>query len=183
MPKSLPTHLANKAAIARALGITRQRLTYHTHQPEFPKPDDARRYRTAEVLAYGRAAGLIVERGVHRASADTTRKERGFLDLNQERARLAKEQADAKAIENDEARKRLLDATAVAAAWTVICANVRQRVLSLPTKVESQCNLPPEQRARLRTILDAEVDDLLSELAKPPDYQILDNENGKGADE
>lgn len=189
-----PTYLTTKAEIARTLGITRQRLNYHAQWPGFPTPDDAGRYRTQDVLAFGRANGLIQSQpptapaapnGVDAKGGPARYSEWEFLDLNQERARLAKEQADAAAIKNAQSRGELLEVAAVEAAWDMIRSSVRLRVLAMAPKIESQCNLAPEARARLRKILDREIDDLLTELSKPPDYEIEEtpDDAGDGTDD
>ena len=161
-------YVTTKADLARALNVTRQRLQFHTKSPDFPKPNDAGQYRTADVLAYARRAGLVPSI----PSVPSSPTPSSPLDLYTERARLAKEQADRAAIENAKLRGELLEATAVFASWSLIASTVRQKVLALPPKIESQCNLPPDQRALLRKTLDREIDDLLTELSTPPDYTI-----------
>lgn len=60
------------------------------------------------------------------------------LDLNAERARLAKEQADKTALENAARRGQMVDALVVVNEWTDQIAAARSRLLSAPTKLAPQ---------------------------------------------
>jgi phage terminase Nu1 subunit (DNA packaging protein) len=57
------------------------------------------------------------------------------LVLNDERARLAKEQADAQAYKNEQLRKVLLDAGDVERRWFEICRRVRAGLLAIPGRL------------------------------------------------
>ena len=185
---ALPPY-ATKSDLAGIIGATRQKLQFHSRKPGFPRPDGAGRYKTADVLAYARRAGILARNpgpvggspttpGLHDSShlggADPE-----IVDLNYERALLAREQRRQKEIENGKLRDQLLESLAVDQAWEAIRANVRQKILALPAKIESQSHLEPEARAKLRKLLDRETDDLLTELAKPPDYQIVETPQSK----
>lgn len=63
------------------------------------------------------------------------KKSKGKLDGAHERARLAKEKADAQAIENAKARGELIDVKTVAAAWEKRMANFRAKVLQRSSRV------------------------------------------------
>lgn len=56
------------------------------------------------------------------------------LNLNTERARLAKEQADKTTLENQKLRGELVDVDRVAQEWERIATAVKSKLLSLPTK-------------------------------------------------
>nr|USU31601.1 hypothetical protein NG677_20130 [Methylobacterium sp. OTU13CASTA1] len=56
-------------------------------------------------------------------------------DLTAERTRLAKEQADGKAIENDLKRGRLIDAEVAGARWDHEIVKLRARMLAIPGDV------------------------------------------------
>ncbi|KAB1071511.1 hypothetical protein [Methylobacterium planeticum] len=56
-------------------------------------------------------------------------------DLTAERTRLAKEQADGKAIENDLKRGRLIDAEEAGARWDDEIVKLRARLLAVPGEV------------------------------------------------
>lgn len=60
------------------------------------------------------------------------------LDLNAERARLAKEQADKTALENAVRRGQMVDALVVVNEWTDQIAAARSRLLATPTKLAPQ---------------------------------------------
>lgn len=176
IPESGPDYVTTLADLARTLGTTRQRLNYHRRQRGFPKPDDANRYVRADVLAYARKAGLL---GTPSPPSDGGEGRGEGLppstdlpDLYTERALLAREQRLTAEMNRRKEAATLLDAAAVAHAWDLIKANVRQRILAVGPKIESQCDLPPEQRNALRKLLDREIDDALSDLARPPDYQL-----------
>jgi phage terminase Nu1 subunit (DNA packaging protein) len=62
------------------------------------------------------------------------------LDLNAERARLAKEQADKTELENQLARKELLPAAEVAKADEVIFAGLRDRVMAVQSVAPLLCD-------------------------------------------
>src|SRR5262245_64529955 len=51
-PGSPGPYTTTKAELARLLGVSRQRVQFHTRKRAFPKPNDAGQYRTADVLAY-----------------------------------------------------------------------------------------------------------------------------------
>lgn len=184
-----------KSDLARTLGCSRQRLQYHTRQSGFPKPDDSGRYKTADVLAYARRAGLPTPSPRTGAAGEASAKNPLFpgrgegvpssastpslqdsnpddVDLYRERALLTRAQRIGVETDNAKSAGVLLEATAVDQAWEMIRSNVRQKILAMPAKIESQSHLEPEQRVKLRKLLDREIDDVLTELAKPPDYQL-----------
>lgn len=181
VPETGTEYVTRLTDLAAALGVTRQRLNYHRHQPSFPKPDNGRRWLRAELLAYARKAGLPPPSAPGQVAAfqdrdaardAQAREDADFPDLHRERALLTRAQRVREEMDNARAAATLLDAPAVEAAWDLIRANVRQRALALPAKLESQCNLPPGPRAALRKLIDAEIDDLLTDLSQPPDYQL-----------
>ncbi len=76
-----------------------------------------------------------------------------------------------KQIEVDKARDKALEAVAVEKAWTNIVMLVRQRVLRIPNKVAPRlvfCKTETE----METELQKEVDEVLTELSRQPDYQV-----------
>lgn len=68
-----------------------------------------------------------------RASASGRQGGSGPLSLEGERARLAKEQADAKAMENQVTRGELVKAADVSVAWEQIGTEVKRVLLSIPS--------------------------------------------------
>jgi phage terminase Nu1 subunit (DNA packaging protein) len=88
--------------------------------------------------------------------------EEGVLDLTAERARLAKEQADAQALKNAVAREELLPAADVERQWREVLAGVRSRMLAVPSRTRQAL---PHLTASEVTIIDREVRDALMEVA------------------
>ncbi|WP_236045353.1 MULTISPECIES: DNA packaging protein [Pseudooceanicola] len=77
--------------------------------------------------------------------------------LTANRARLAKEQADAQAIKNAKARGELLDAADIERRWSDVLRQVRARIMAVPSRLRSDVpDLPPETIAALdRTLRTA----------------------------
>lgn len=165
---NLPEYVSRKSDLAEILGVSRQRLQYHTRQPTFPRPDKAGAYRTAQVMAYARAAGL---RGAEATAPPASDDE---PDLNKERALLTRAQRFKVETENRKELGQLLEVHTVEAAWRLITSSFRQRILAIPSRLESECNLPPAEQKRVRAIIERLVDDALTELAKAPDYKTED---------
>ena len=82
--------------------------------------------------------------------------------LTQERARLAKEQADAHALKNKITRGELVEARAVTERWSDICAQIRARLLAIPTIYCA--DVPTATRAEIDT-LDRLIREALTGLA------------------
>ncbi len=74
----------------------------------------------------------------------------GVESLTQERARLAKEQADAHALKNKITRGELVETAAVTERWSNVCAQIRARLLSIPSQLPAE--LPTITRAELDLI-------------------------------
>lgn len=78
------------------------------------------------------------------------------LDLQQERAKLAKRQTEKAEIQIAQMRGDLIDATEVEARWTRLVANCRAKLLAIPTKIApdilSMDNLAQVQDA-VKTVL------------------------------
>lgn len=74
----------------------------------------------------------------------------GVLDLVQERARLAKEQADGHKMKNATLRRELLPRDEVEAEWTDIVRKLRSGMLAIPSRIR--------QRLSLDAIATAEID-------------------------
>jgi phage terminase Nu1 subunit (DNA packaging protein) len=86
-------------------------------------------------------------------------------DLNTERARLAREQADRLEWENDERKARLAITTTVAARWQLITAKVRARVLRIPGRLAPRLTNIAEPNV-IEQRINAEIHKTLDELAK-----------------
>ena len=107
---------------------------------------------TDYVVFMGDVIRWIVEQELRAAGHEPD--EHVKLDLNAERARLAKEQADKTELENQLARKELLPAAEVAKADEVIFAGLRDRVMAVQSVAPLLCDaaLKDGERA-LRPIL------------------------------
>lgn len=81
--------------------------------------------------------------------------------LTTERARLAKEQADAQAIKNAKLRGDLVEASTVERAWSDILRQVRARILSVPPRLRQVLELD----AHGAELVDRELRDALTDLA------------------
>jgi phage terminase Nu1 subunit (DNA packaging protein) len=68
-------------------------------------------------------------------------------ELTAERARLAKEQADAQALKNAKLRGELVEAEQVERAWSDVLRQVRARILAVPSRLRSE--LPDLQHATI----------------------------------
>ena len=86
----------------------------------------------------------------------------GALDLDQERARLAKEQADRTALENGARRGELVDVAGVEREWTDHITAVRARLLAIPTSVGSQLDaeVAPKVAAIVKVLIHAALEEL-----------------------
>ena len=88
----------------------------------------------------------------------------GDLDLTEERARLAKEQADAQAMKNEISRGALLDRDDVVSAAQAMISNSRARLLSLPGKLAPRLEgMDPNE---IKEELSGAVNEALDELAE-----------------
>lgn len=84
----------------------------------------------------------------------------GELDLQEERARLAKEQADAKEMENEVLRGSLVSIEDVALSMEKQLTRVRTRLLSVPTKVAPEAHASPTVKEVQRLLEDAIIEAL-----------------------
>ena len=119
--------------------------------PEESETDKAgrehRRYRLAAVVAH-----LMGAAGA------------GALNLDDERARLAKEQADRAAMDNEVRRGELLDQEQIGPALERAMVTFRQKLLSAGTKLAPLVN--PDKPNAARDIINAEHERILTELAQ-----------------
>lgn len=103
------------------------------------------------------------------------------LDLNVERARLAKEQADAQAMKNTLSRGETLDAEAVAREWESIIADVRSAMLAVPGRLRRRAGSALDSAAI--GLVDHEIREALSALADPGNDQAARPLEGETATE
>jgi phage terminase Nu1 subunit (DNA packaging protein) len=88
------------------------------------------------------------------------------LDLTQERARLAKEQADGQELKNRALRGELVPASEVEREWSDVLRKVRAGILAVTSRVRASAGLTAEQAVEM----DAELRLALKELGSDQDY-------------
>jgi phage terminase Nu1 subunit (DNA packaging protein) len=118
---AIPLSIA-AAPLAAVLGVTERAVQGRARDGRLPRSLD----------------GLIDLHAVVRAGVEVLAKRQAGgeddLDINAERARLAKEQADAQQMKNDVSRGQLVPRPDVVVGMQVAFAAARARLLSLPTK-------------------------------------------------
>lgn len=102
-------------------------------------------------------------------------------DLEAERARLAKEQADKTAMDNEEKRGRLIDAEKVSVWWVQIVTNAKSKLLALPTKA-APLVLGCKTLAQAKDILEKLIHDALTELSATNPVGITGGESVAGVE-
>jgi terminase small subunit / prophage DNA-packing protein len=86
--------------------------------------------------------------------------------LTNERARLAKEQADAQALKNARLRGDLVEAVEVERAWSDVLRQLRARLLAIPARLRADL---PDLDRDAATALDRALRDTLTEIATDAD--------------
>lgn len=103
------------------------------------------------------------------------------LDLNAEKARLAKEQADGQAMKNAQLRGELVEADAVAQEWEGIIADVRSAMLAIPGRIRRRAGGALDAAAI--SLVDHEIREALTALAEPDANQAARPSEGEAATE
>jgi phage terminase Nu1 subunit (DNA packaging protein) len=67
-------------------------------------------------------------------------------DLEEERARLSHHQANLAALDEEVKKKNLIPADVVLERWQTVIANVRARLLSIPSQLAATCENAPRQQ-------------------------------------
>lgn len=93
--------------------------------------------------------------------------ETAVLDLTQERARLAREQADSQELKNRQLRKELVPASDVEREWSDILRKVRAGILAVTSRVRASAGLTAEQAVEM----DAELRLALRDLGNDNDHE------------
>jgi Phage DNA packaging protein, Nu1 subunit of terminase len=104
-----------------------------------------------------------------------------ILDLTEQRARLAKEQADATALKNATTRGELVKAEAVAQEWEGIVAEVRSAMLAIPGRIRRRAGSAFDAAAI--ALVDQEIREALTALANPDQDQAARPHEGEAAAE
>lgn len=90
-----------------------------------------------------------------------------FGDYESHRARKMAADADMAEDERDRQRRRLMEAEQVMRAWEGIILPAKQRLQTIPSKLQSRLSLSVEQSK----VVGQEIDEALAELSKEPDYE------------
>jgi len=141
------------AAVAALLGLSSRRINQLVEEGIGVRVDKATIDAAATIQNYiahisGKAAGVAAQ-----------------LDLDAERARLAKEQADGQALKNAVTRGELLPADEVEREWSDILRRVRSGMLAVTSRVRQRAGLD----GATAEILDREIRDALTALADDKD--------------
>lgn len=91
-----------------------------------------------------------------------------ILDLNQERARLAREQADGQELKNRQLRKELVSASDVEREWSDVLRKVRAGILAVTSRVRASAGLSAEQAVEMDSELRLALKDLGNDQDYPP---------------
>lgn len=147
-----PVHRIGGADLCDLLGITPGALTGLCKRGLAVKLGHDAYDLTATVTAY--VAHL-------RGTASGRGGEEQVLNLTGERARLAREQADAQALKNAALRRELVPAAEVAREWGEALRAIRARVLAIPSRVRAVLpHLTPADVAAMDREARAALDDL-----------------------
>ena len=85
------------------------------------------------------------------------------LDLESERIRLTKEQADHAALKNAQLRRELIPASELRAVWEKVVINARSKLLVIPAKAHS---LVGSEEKELKAVLSQWIEEALHELSR-----------------
>lgn len=106
---------------------------------------------------------VVLARAYAGASADSS--EEGYLDLDQERAKLAHEQAEIARIKKRKLLGELIDAGEVEREWKLIFGSCKTKWLSAPTSIAQVLDIPEQEKRRVENALKRLVRELLEDLA------------------
>tara|TARA_R100001510_G_scaffold8385_1_gene6444 strand:- start:125 stop:649 length:525 start_codon:yes stop_codon:yes gene_type:complete len=118
-----------------------------------------------------------------RKAARYTKKD-GTADIAEEKARLTKAQADKAELEVSELEAKLIPAELVADTWIDYVANVRAKLLGLPSRIAHQV-LTLDKYSEVEEVIKEQVYDSLQELADdgiPTQYRKSITKNKKDLD-
>jgi terminase small subunit / prophage DNA-packing protein len=148
----IPTQPFTSNELGELLGISGRAVREHAAKGIIPKTRRGRYCLAEAVPAYcAHMRNLLASKGGEGA----------VLSGTAERARLAKEQADAVAFKNAVARAELLDAGEVGREWSAAFAAIRARMLAAPSRCSSR--LPHLTQSDI-SVFDREIRDGLTEL-------------------
>jgi phage terminase Nu1 subunit (DNA packaging protein) len=95
-----------------------------------------------------------------------------FGDHEAEQLRKTREEADKLALANKKTRGELVELDVVGLVWDDIVTRCKSRIMLMPGKLSSRLGLPDAHKKEI----EREVDDVLTELATPTQYQSGGNQ-------
>ena len=143
-------------AISRDMGIDRRTVKKRLEELTPKKVGRAYNYNSTEALP---AIYANAQPDPRMKDPDTAR-----LDYDVEKARLAKEKADAQELKNAATRRELVPVSEVADAWGRIVTGIRNQFLALPNRVAQMLETTGTTEQR-RALIDREVKTILEALA------------------
>lgn len=146
--------IITRAQAAELAGVSERRMFQIDKEGDPPPRDANGKYAAREYGAWLKRRALS---GMVSVNGEV-------LDLDAERARLAKEQADRTAMENAERRQHLVDVNLVADWWVKIITTAKQRLLGLPTKIAPLvigCKTIPQAK----DVIENNIHEILHELS------------------
>lgn len=150
MADNLPQHVSTKTLV-ELFGVTEQYVTQISRAGIIKRVSKGRFDLVASVQGYVRR----LRETVNRRGAEVGR------EAAENRARLAKEQADAIALKNAAMRGEMVEAAAVERAWSDILRGVRAGMLAVPSRVAQRL---PHLTVHDVTEIDAEIRAALTEI-------------------
>lgn len=112
-----------------------------------------------------RLASVVTALIVHETKPDGRRGKGDEARLAAERARLAREQADAVALKNASTRREYVPIALVQKGLEIVFMAFRERCLSIPGKIAASCDMRPS--TEVEEIVRDEVYEALDELTRP----------------
>lgn len=143
----------NISKLAKLTGFHRETVTKRVAglEPARVHPSQGKFYRSDEAL---QAIYLQSDADIDKAQ----------LDLQQERARLARSQREMQDLKIAKEKKELVPADQIATAWGRIATSIRNQFLALPNRLAQMLETTSDTKER-RTMIDREVRTILEALA------------------
>lgn len=156
------------AAICEHLDLSKQRFYVLRREiPAFADGDDLDVIRRAYVEHLRSvAAGAKELHGKFRSGREE-------IDVDFERARLTREQADSKALDNAKRRGELADIDEVARLWNEMLSRLRAKMLQIPMKLMPLLAAAQSQ-AEAKDVLDTVVHETMTEMSRLDVSQVTD---------
>lgn len=151
----------NRAGLADAHGVSENTITNWLEEG-LPRVKAAERRGQSDEYDVAETIRWRLAREAAKGALDD---EGNLINFDSERARLTKEQADKIAMENEMRRKTLVSAEHVAEHWANLCSNVKNRLLSIPTRAAPLVvgkKTMPEAREVIRRLVMEALNELIS---------------------